>query len=174
VRRLLLLAFLVTLFAAFSAAAQSPDATGQTSTCQPKSPAPPAEPKKAKKVWTNEDLPGVHGAISDAGNRKNTPKTKTAAAKPVDAKYVESARKQLAKLQEQIAEADKQLVDLKNFNAGEPSRSAGGMKLNKHYDSDSILVQIRGLEERVKDLKSKMDELLDEARKKGLEPGQLR
>jgi hypothetical protein len=35
-------------------------------------------------------------------------------------------------------------------------------------------VQIRVLQDQKKDLQSKIDALLDEARKKGVEPGQLR
>jgi hypothetical protein len=73
-----------------------------------------------------------------------------------------------------MADADKQIVELTNFSKGEPSKSAGGIKLGKGYNREPIEVQIRALQEKKKDLQSKMDALLDEARKKGLEPGQLR
>lgn len=69
---------------------------------------------------------------------------------------------------------DKQLVDLKNFSSGEPSSSASGIRLNKNYDREPIEVQIRALQDKKKDLQSKIDALLDEARKKGVDPGQLR
>ncbi len=58
----------------------------------------------------------------------------------MDAQYVASVRKQLDKLQGQVADIDKQLVDLKNFSEGEPSTSASGMKLNKSYDREPIEV----------------------------------
>jgi len=92
----------------------------------------------------------------------------------VDAQYVASVRKQLDKLQGQVADIDKQLVDLKNFSEGEPSTSASGMKLNKSYDREPIEVQMRALRNKKKHVESKIDALLDEARKRGVESSQLR
>ncbi|HXY23600.1 MAG TPA: hypothetical protein VEI73_03065, partial [Candidatus Acidoferrum sp.] len=88
--------------------------------------------------------------------------------------YVASVRKQLEKLQKQIDDIDKQVVDLKNFSKGESSNNASGIKLNKSYNREPIEVQIRALEDQKKDLQAQIDALLDEARKKGVEPGQLR
>jgi len=48
------------------------------------------------------------------------------------------------------------------------------MKLNKSYDREPIEVQMRALRNKKKDLESKIDALLDEARKKGIESSQLR
>jgi len=92
----------------------------------------------------------------------------------VDAQYVASVRKQLDKLQGEVADIDKQLIDLKNFSEGEPSTSASGVKLNKSYQREPIEVQMRALQGQKKDLQSKVDALLDEARKKGVESSQLR
>src|SRR5216683_3138342 len=64
--------------------------------------------------------------------------------------------------------------DLKNFSAGEPSTSASGIKLNKSYEREPIEVQMRALQDKKKDLESKVDALLDEARKKGVDSSQLR
>ena len=133
---------------------------------------PPAETKKPKKVWTNDDVPRSNGAVSVVGDPKNAPKP--IFSKPVNAQYVASVRKQLDKLQEQVADIGKQLVDLKNFSEGEPSTSASGMKLHKSYSSEPIEVQVRALRNKKKDLESKIDALLDEARKKGVESSQLR
>ena len=77
-------------------------------------------------------------------------------------------------MQGEIAGIDKQLIDLKNFSAGEPSTSASGIKLNQAYQREPIEVQMRALQDQKKDLESKIDALLDEARKKGVESGQLR
>jgi hypothetical protein len=106
------------------------------------------------------------------GDPKNKPKP--ASSKPANAPYVASVRKQLDKLQGQIADIDKQLVDLKNFSEGKPSTSASGIKLNKSYQREPIEVQMRALQDKKKDLESKIDELLDEARKRGVESSQLR
>src|ERR1700740_3096184 len=164
-------AAVLTLSAAVSAVAQSPDS---------KAPAPAptqdsqtsVETKKPKKVWTNEDLSGAKGAVSVVGDSKNKPKTSPS--KPANDQYVASVRKQLDKLQGQIADIDQQLVDLKNFSEGEPSTSASGLKLNKNHDREPIEVQMRALQDQKKDLRAKMDTLLDEARKKGVESSQLR
>ena len=168
--RSLSFALLTLSFAALSSAAQSQDTTppqsqGQDSTS-------PSDPNKPKKVWTNENIPRASDNVSVVGNPKNKPKpSKT---KPVDDKYVTSVRKQLDKLQKQIDDVNKQLVDLKNFSQGDSSNNAVGMKLNKSYDREPVELQIRALEDKKKDLQSQIDALLDEARKKGAEPGQLR
>jgi len=157
--------------AACSAAAQSQDASVPPRVAAQDA-APPAEAKKPKKVWTNEDISRSTGAVSVVGDRKSKPQT--AAAKPANAQYAASVRKQLEKLQGQIADIDKQLVDLKNFSEGEPSTSASGVKLIKNYSREPIEVQMRGLQNQKKDLESKVDALLDEAREKGLESSQIR
>ena len=133
----------------------------------------PADSKKPKKVWTNENLSDAGGMVSVVGDNKNKPKTGSAPKAPND-QYIANTKKQLEKLQKQIDDFDKQIADLKNFAAGEPSNNASGIKLNKSYNREPIDVQIHGLEEKKKDLQSQIDALLDEARKKGVEPGQLR
>ena len=168
--RSLSFALILTLFAVFSAAAQSQD--GSTPPRQAAESPPPGETKKPKKVWTNEDLPGGKSAISVVGDPKSN--SKPTAFKPANTQYVASVRKQLDKLQEQIADIAKQLVDLKNFSSGEPSTTASGVKLDKSYQREPIEVQMRALQDKKKDLESKVDALLDEARKKGVDSSQLR
>jgi len=167
-------AFTLILLAAVSVAAQSPDTSSPAPGAQSQTAAPPADAKKPKKVWTNDNLSGASGTVSVVGDPKNTPKAKPTSDKPADAQFIANVRKQIDKYQEQIADVDKQLVDLKNFSEGEPNTSAGGIKLNKGYNREPIEVQIRTLQDQKKDLQSKIDALLDEARKKGVEPGQLR
>jgi hypothetical protein len=170
--RSLSLAILMTLLAAGSAAAQSPNTGSPTPAPPPKDSTSPADATKPKKVWTNENLSDANGTVSVVGDAKS--KTKSSSSKPADAQYIASTRRQLGKLQSQIADADKQIVDLTNFSKGEPSTGAGGIKLNKGYNREPIEVQIRTLQEKKKDLQAQIDALLDEARKKGVEPGQLR
>ncbi len=169
--RSLSFAMILTFFAALSAAAQSQDGSSPPSPSPSQDSATPAETKKPKKVWTNENISGANGAVSVVGDPKNKPKP--VLSNPVNAQYVASVRKQLEKLQGQIVDIDKQLVDLKNFSAGEPSTSASGIKLNKSYEREPIEVEIRALKDKKKDLESKVDALLDEARKKGVESSQL-
>jgi|ERR1700674_1103712 len=170
--RLLSLAMILTLFAARFAAAKCQDGAGPALPSRSQASAPPVETNKPKKVWTNENLSGANGPVSVVGDPNNKPKP--VSSKSTNAQYVASVRKQLDKLQGQIADIDKQLVDLKNFSSGEPSTSASGVKLNKNYSREPIEVQIRALQDQKKDLQFKIDGLLDEARKKGVESSELR
>jgi hypothetical protein len=170
--RSLSLAILSIFLAAGSTAAQSPDTSSPAPAPPSKDAASPADATKPKKVWTNENLSDANGALSVVGDAKSKPKS--ASSKPADAQYIASTRKQLEKLQSQIVDTEKQITDLTNFSKGEPSTDAGGIKLNKGYNREPIEVQIHVLQEKKKDLQAQIDALLDEARKKGVEPGQLR
>ena len=128
---------------------------------------------------TNEDLSNSSGKISVVGNGQTNPgnnpgnKPKAAAPKTASPQYVASVRNQLEKLLKQIVDVDKQITDLKNFKSGEPSTNASGVQLDKRYEREPIEVQIRALQDKKKDLQAKIDALYDEARKKGVEPGDL-
>jgi hypothetical protein len=127
---------------------------------------------KPKKVWTNEEVTGISSTISVVGDAHNS-KTKNSVKTPADPQYAANVRKELQKLQGQMADADKELASLKNFSEGEPVATAD-REFHKSYNSQPIDQQITNLQIKKKDLQSKIDALLDEARKKGVEPGQLR
>jgi hypothetical protein len=150
--------------------AQADSNSGQVQT-PAKPPTTPEGTKNSKKVWTNENLSDANGPISVVGDPKNPVKGKTET--PADPQYVANARKQLEKLQSDLADTEKQLVALKDFSSGEPSHSAG-KQWNKSYNQTPVNEQIRNLEEKKKQTQTKIDALFDEARKKGVEPGQLR
>jgi hypothetical protein len=184
--RSILAAFLC-LYAGAARARQSPAAapSGSASQSTPQTPAatapPAAEPAsgaanapttKTKKVWTNEEVSGMSSTISVVGDGRNS-KAKAAPQAPPDAQYINTVRKQLEKLRGQMAEADKQLAVLKDFSEGEPVSTAD-REFHKNYGNQPIQQQIEGLQTKKKDLQSQIDALLDEARKKGVEPGQLR
>ena len=129
--------------------------------------------KKPKKVWTNEDLPEAGGTISVVGDAKNAGKPKGQAGPAADPTYVANLRKQLEKLQTQLIDADKQIAKLKEFNAGEPV-GTNERQFHKGYNSEPIDRQIQTLETKKAETQAKINALLDDARKKGIEPGQLR
>jgi hypothetical protein len=168
------LAILTFFLAALSAPAQSPNATPPAPAAQSPDATKPADETKSKKVWTNENISGASGAVSVVGDAKGNARAKSNPERPADAQYIANTRKQLEKLQSQIDDTGKQIADLKNFRRGEPSSSASGIELDHRYAREPIEVQIRSLEDKKKDLQAKIDALLDEARKKGIEPGQLR
>jgi hypothetical protein len=142
--------------------AQPPDATSPAA----------ADPKKTKKVWTNDEVSGLTGPISVVGNSKNPGKLGTGA--KADPQYIANTKKELAKLRSQLDDEDTQLTDLKDFSEGKPPATSGGYQINKGYNREPVDQQIVGLQEKKKQLQEKIDALLDEARKKGVQPGDLR
>jgi hypothetical protein len=133
-----------------------------------------AEPKKAKKVWTNENLTEVSGSVvSEVGDARNSSSGKSTTVKPASSQAVAYVRKQLAALQAQLADIDKQIADLKSFSKGEAS-GASGMQLHKGYTMEPVQNQVAKLEEKRKIIAAQMDAVFDAARKRGIEPGQLR
>lgn len=173
--RSLSVAVLVFAFAAIPAAAQTTDSSAAPPAAKTQDSAATTEGKKPKKVLTKEDPSKSTGKISVVGNGKEHPGDKRTAATPKTANpaYVASVRNQLEKLLKQIVDVDKQITDLKNFKAGEPSTPSSGVQLDKRYEREPIEVQIRALQDKKKDLQSKVDALYDEARKKGVESGEL-
>jgi chromosome segregation ATPase len=132
----------------------------------------PAEAKKPKKVWTNEDVNGLSGPVSVVGNSKNSGKAGSSA--KADPQYIANTRKELAKLQSQLDDTDKQLSDLKDFSEGKAPATSSGYQINKGYNRVPVDQQITSLQDKKKQLQDKIGALLDEARKKGVEPGDLR
>ncbi len=132
------------------------------------------EPKKTKKVWTNDNLGDVSGsAISQMGDAKDSSPGSSTAAKPASSQVVAAFRKQLTTLQAQLAGVDKQIATLQSFSKGEIP-GANGMQMHKAYSTEPVDDQVRKLEEKKKSLAAQMDTVLDAARKRGVEPGQLR
>jgi uncharacterized protein YukE len=149
-----------------SAAPQTPP---QDSTIKPGS-------KKTKKVWTNDNLSDASGPISVVGDAPTAakPQSKTLDNKPADPKLVANLRQQLGKLQAQLAQLDKQLADLKDFSKGE-SRSSGGLHQDTwQYNSSSVDEQLRNLQTKKNQIQAAIDGVFDDARRQGIEPGQLR
>ena len=134
--------------------------------------AAPAEAKK-KKVWTNDDVSSLSGPISVVGAKNGGKPSGTAAEGKADGQYIANTKKQLEKLQAQLDDTNKQLVAFKEFQEGKRPEPTG-YQLNKGYNRAPVDEQIASLEAKKKDLEDKIGALLDEARKKGVLPGQLR
>jgi hypothetical protein len=163
-----------------SVVASSPSFAQSSSPAPAASPAPPADPvtaatdpKKAKKVWTNEDVNGLSGPVSVVGNSKNLVKG-GAAGKTPDGQYMANTKKELAKLQTQLGDTEKQLADLKDFRQGKAPATSSGYTINKGYNRTPVDQQITSLEAKKQELQEKIGALLDETRKKGIQPGDLR
>ena len=136
--------------------------------------APEPEPKKPRKVWTNENLGEVgSNGVSQVGTLRKGAVTGKSPATPANAQLVNNFRKQIAVLEAQRAGVEKQISDLKDFNRGEAAK-ASGLQLHKSYTMEPVDDQIRKLQEKQKEIAALMDSVFDAARKKGIQPGQLR
>ena len=114
----------------------------------------------------------MSGPVSVVGNSKNL--GKGGPESKADAQYIANTRKELAKLQSQLEDTKKQLADLKDFSEGKAPATSSGYEFNKGYNRVPVDQQITNLEAKQKQLQGKIDALLDEARKKGVQPGDLR
>jgi hypothetical protein len=123
---------------------------------------------KAKKVWTDDDV--RHGA-SEAANPKPATKSKTGGGNPKDSQAAK-LKEQLAKLQSQLDDTDAKLAELEKFNGENASDTA--IKLNRHLDRTSLADQIVKLQFKKKQLQEQIQNIYDQARHSGIEPGALR
>jgi hypothetical protein len=157
-----------------SSSSQSASPAPATPPAQPpKANAPaPADARKTKKVWTNEDVNELNGPVSVVGNSKNLGKGGPDA--KADGQYIANTRKELLKLQSQLEDTSKQLRDLQDFSEGKAPATSSGYPINKGYNRVPVDQQITSLEDKTKQLRDKIDALVDEARKKGVDPGDLR
>jgi len=139
-------------------------------------PAPQASPAGApatpKKVWTNDDLARTKGAVSVIGT-KLAADGPSAAPTPVASAEVLRIKSDLGKLEAQLDLVNKRLATYEEFEQGK-AVSEGGRDLSKGYSRTPVDQQVAQLQEKRKQLSSQISDLYDEARKKGIDPGQLR
>lgn len=169
----------------FSAPSQSANAAGgQSASDAPKPAADPAvqtAAKKPKKVWTNDEIStaGGPGSISVVGNTDPDSKSskgssdKTAPVERSRERQIANYRDRLHQLRNELESTEKKISDLRNFKADNTS-AAGGINMNRRYSMTPLEDQVKQLEERKKQLQSQIDAVEDQARKSGVEPGDLR
>jgi hypothetical protein len=173
------------LFTALPAHGQSPDSAGT-----PASPANPAdssanapktspEKKKAKKVWTDDDISSAKGTVSvvgDANSSSGKSADKQSASSATDEakqEQIKNYRDRIQQYQAQMDAIDKRIEQLKNFKA-ENATPAGGINPNQGYSMVPVEEQVKQLEDKKKQLQSKIDDTEVEARKNGVDSGDLR
>jgi hypothetical protein len=147
----------------------SADTSAQTVKPEANSSAVPAP--TSKKVWTNENVRDANGSVSVVGDPRNQKYPLTPG--KADAGTATRIRQNLEKLQKQLADVNKQLATYKQFLDGE-AVSQGARDMSRGYSRTPVDQQMTKLQEKKKDLQEQIDALIDEARKKGVEPGQLR
>jgi hypothetical protein len=173
------------LFTALPACAQSPDSRSPTSpkpsdTAAGAATDASAEKKKPKKIWTNEEIGSVKGDVSVVCDSNSSP-NKTADKRPsaggagdAHQQQVQGYRDRIQECQSQIdAIDDKRIAQLKNFKA-ENTAPSGGINPSQGYNMVPREDQVKQLEEKKKQLQSKIDDTEIEARKNGIDSGDLR
>lgn len=170
--RFFCVSFLMLLFSLSALAQQQANAPAKPA--QPANPAPATKPK-TKKVWTNDDMSSVKGDVSVVGDASSGTSQSKSNSTPSanENSVVASFKKQLARLQAQLDATNKKINDLQNFK-GENSAPSGGIDPRHGYSMTPVADQIKQLEEKKKQIQAAIDDLEDQARKKGIEPGQLR
>jgi len=156
---------------ATSAFAQSPDSTpAQSGTAATTQSANSSSPPK--KVWTNEDLPTGKSGVSVVGDKRNKAyhSGSTQTADPITVAHM---KKDLAKLQNQLEDVNSKLKTYKEFQEGEPV-SKGERDMSQAYSRTPVDQQMQHLLDKKKQLETQIGDLLDDARKKGIDPGDLR
>jgi hypothetical protein len=165
---------LASQFAGPSAAqsTSSPDSTDKSQ--QNSTPAADPNPKGSvpKRVWTNDNLSVTAGDVSVVGDKHNQKYTVTPA-KPADPATVSRIKQDLQKLQGQLEEVSQKLSSFKEFQQGE-TVTKGEEDTSKGYTRTPVNQQMSGLQQKKKKLEAQIDALVEEARKRGIEPGQLR
>lgn len=128
---------------------------------------------KPKKVWTEDEVGKLNGPVSVVGSEKSNHESAESSESRGHEANAATLRTQLAKLQAQLDDADHKIAQLKNIQSGATSGDSE-LQLHHGYNMESLPDQIKKLEEKKKDIQNQMDEIYEQARKNGIEPGQLR
>ena len=145
------------------ASQQSPQATTEPT------PAAAAKTEKPKKVWTNDDVKNA-GSVSVVGGNGNQKYTMT---KPADPATIAKYRNSLQKLQAQLDDVNKKLQLYGDFTEGKPV-SENGRDMSHGVSRTPVDQQTAKLRDKKTQLEDQIDGLYEEARKKGIESGQLK
>jgi hypothetical protein len=106
------------------------------------------------------------------GDKRNQKYTVTPT-KPADPATVSRIRQNLEKLQSQLDEVNLELTSFKEFQEGETVTKSSN-EIQKGYTRMPVNQQMAVLRDKKKKLEGQIDALFEEARKKGIDPGQLR
>jgi hypothetical protein len=140
--------------------------------------------KKPKKVWTNEEMSTVHGKISVVGDPSlssaysdsrqwNTDSDSRNGSNTEHENVIANYREQLRQLREQQEAIDKKISGFRSFKADNSSPS-GGISTRTRYSMTPAEDEIKQLEDKKKQIQARIDAIEEEARKNGVEPGELR
>jgi hypothetical protein len=137
------------------------------------------EKKKPKKVWTNDEIGSVKGGVSVVGDGRQGEPSRSRAEEPSGDSHdarpetVRKYRDQIRQLRDQMAAADRRIEQLKSFK-GENASPSGGININQGYNMVPVEEQVKQLEEKKRQLEGKIEDVEVEAKRNGVDPGELR
>lgn len=164
-----------------SSSSQSTGSTSQPAAQQGSSESSvPAKPGKPKKVWTEDDIGSLKGNVSVVGDASKARKASQKSQKDNQAeaslppeKDPAWYRKQLAPLRARVEQLDAEIRKMRGVQGGKETSDAG-----RRYNGFDLPMnsqdRMEQLEKKRKDLQAKIDSLEDQARRNGLNPGELR
>ena len=190
-KRIALILGLFLLASGVACCAQSQDTPNRdTTSAKPAAPADKTTPKqegqvtpekkKPKKVWTDDEVKALPGTISvvgepNQGTANGLDRERESSSNKGESQdsQIERYRQRIGELHNQIDAADQRIAQLKDFK-GENGSPTGGINPNNGYNMVPLEDQVKQLEAKKKKLQGQIDDLEDEARKKGIDPGRLR
>jgi hypothetical protein len=86
---------------------------------------------------------------------------------------IQRYRAAIAELRKKIDAGDQRIAQYKNFKADDSSPN-GGINPHKGYSMVPLEEQVKQLEEKKKQMLASIEELENQAKKEGIEPGELR
>jgi hypothetical protein len=139
----------------------------------------PADGTKPKKIWTNDELGSLKGNVSVVGTDRPaespSQSSQNGSGTAVDSRRgkIQRYRAEIAELRKKTDAADQRISQLKSFKADDGSPS-GGINPNGRYNMVPVDEQVKQLEEKKKQWLASIDDLENQAKKEGIEPGELR
>ena len=133
-----------------------------------------AAPASGKRVWTNDDLSGLHkeASISSFGSSP-APLKSTKTTSPTPKRSAAWYREQISKLQVKIPPIDAQMADLQAAINGKPTGDAKKSERPYHVRADDWRTELNHIGKQRGDISDRISELRDEARHDGISPSAL-
>ena len=133
--------------------------------------------KKPQKVWTSDEIKSAKSGVSVVGDTHKSGYTREDDGEndqeDLHKQQVEECRSQIRDLSDRIEAVDKRIAQLKDFKADNTSAS-GGINMHQRYNLMPLADQVKQLEHAKKQLQAQIEDIENEARKNGIEPGELR
>ena len=139
-------------------------------------PPPAGKTEKTRKVWTNDEVGDLRGPVSVVGTKHSVERaTQPSQSGAADGRRgkVQRYRAAIATLRKKIDAVDQQIAQYKNFKADNSSPS-GGINPHRGYSMLPPDERVKQLEEKKKQMLTSIEELENQAKKEGIEPGELR